>query len=276
MDYTTEQLTEGGFTLSYRYYSGNKKETLFLFHGFAQSNAVFDSFAVSLLNDYSVISVDLFFHGESTVEAEEIGPVSIQRWNVLFDRILIKHQIDHFSLLSYSMGSRFVVTLLHAYASRITQIVFIAPDGFGNNFWFRVATSTAVTRFIFKSTMQNPAWIKVLVRMFGAVKIFNSITIRFIERNLESPEHRKNIYRSWVYFRKLTIPSKEFIICMRIYNIRFMCFCGSNDQLVAKDSLKIVCEQTGGCYMEADLAHHKMLYVLEMPELNRFLISDRQ
>jgi len=177
--------------------------------------------------------------------------------------------------LSYSMGSRFVVALLNTYAARINKIVLIAPDGFGNNFWFNVATSTQVTRFVFRYTMQHPLWIQVMVHMLGAIGIFNSVTKRFIERNLESSELRKKIYASWVYFRKLAIRKEEFVVLIRKNKINLMCFCGKEDQLVAKKAMKLLCKQTEAYYVEFDLAHHKMVQTLEKPELLAFLISDR-
>lgn len=275
MNHTTERIVTDERTLSYRYYKGANKQLLVVFHGFGQTNVVFESFIDSVLPYYSVVAIDLFFHGESIAEVNKIDHLSIKSWNELFDKILVKHQINRFSLLSYSMGSRFVVTLLNVYASRINKIVLIAPDGFGNNFWFNVATSTKITRRVFDYTMKYPNWIRVAVNMLGAVGLFNSITKRFIERNLESESHRKKIYVSWVYFRKLVIAKKDFVELIRKYEINLISFCGKSDQLVAKKTIKLLCDQTLARYVELDLAHHKMITALERSELIDFLISDR-
>lgn len=274
--YTEERIVTDELILSYRNYKGGGDETLVLFHGFGQTNVLFESFIPSLLSHYSVIAIDLFFHGESSVKKSEKDHISVDCWNELFNQLLEKHQMNRFSLLSYSMGSRFVVTILQTYAARINKIVLIAPDGFGNNFWFNVATSTYLTRFVFQYSMQHPLWIQLMVRVLGAIGIFNAITIRFIERNLESAEHRKKIYASWVYFRKLTIRKEDFVEWVMKNEIRFMCFCGKEDQLVAKKAMELLCTQTGAPYIELDLAHHKMVQALERRELLDFLISDRK
>jgi pimeloyl-ACP methyl ester carboxylesterase len=274
--YTVEHIFTDGLLLSYRYYKGGKNETLFLFHGFGQTNMLFESFIPSVLPNFSIVAVDLFFHGESTVETNSVDYISIDRWNSLFDQILLKHQVNRFSLLSYSMGSRFVVTVLNEYATRINNIVLIAPDGFGNNFLFNVATSAKLTRSVFRFTMEHPFWIQVVVRILGATGIFNSITKRFIDRNLESAEHRKRIYASWTHFRKLTVGRNDFVKLILGNQIKLMCFCGKEDQLVAKRTIEHICSETAARYVELDLAHHKMVQALENSVLIDFLISDRQ
>jgi len=274
MKYTTECIVTDELILSYRHYQGRGDETLVLFHGFGQTNILFESFIPSVLHHYSVIAIDLFFHGESIVKKSEKDHISDDCWNELFNQLLEKHQVNRFSLLSYSMGSRFVVTLLKTHAARINKIVLIAPDGFGNNAWFNVATSTAAARFVFQYSMQHPLWIQLMLRALGSVGIFNSITKRFIERNLESDELRKKIYASWVYFRSLAIRKEDFVEWVNKNEIRFICFCGKDDQLVARKTMQLLCTQTGAPYVELDLAHHKMVQALEKRELLDFLISD--
>lgn len=274
--YTTERIVKDEFILSYRYYRGEREETLVAFHGFGQTNILFETFIPSVLSYYSVVAIDLFFHGESSVKESGKHYLSVEGWNELFSQLLEKHHIDRFSLLSYSMGSRFVVRLLNMYASRINKIALIAPDGFGNNFWFNVATSTYLTRFVFEYSMWHPMWIQLMVRVLGSVGIFNAITKRFIERNLESDELRKRIYASWVYFRKLTILKSDFVEGVNKNKIRFICFCGKEDQLVARKSMELLCTQTGATYVELDLAHHKMIQALDRSELLEFLVSDRK
>jgi len=273
--YTEERIVHDKLILSYRYYQSENSEMIFLFHGFGQTKDLFEIFVPSVLPYYSVIAVDLFFHGKSTVNEKDNDPISINRWNALFNKIVERHVINKFSLLSYSMGSRFVVTLLNAYAARINKIVLIAPDGFGNNFWFSAATSTKLTRSVFQLTMEQPSWIHLMVRIFGAIGIFNSITKRFIDRNLKSGEHRKKIYASWIYFRKLTISKNDFVRLICKNKIELMCFCGKEDQLVAKKTVQKICTETGARYVELDLAHHKMVQALEESALICFLISDR-
>jgi pimeloyl-ACP methyl ester carboxylesterase len=274
--YTEERIVHDELILSYRYYQSEHSEVIFLFHGFGQTKGLFETFVPSILPYYSVIAIDLFFHGESTVNDNSIDAISINRWNALFNQIVEKHVINRFSLLSFSMGSRFLVALLHAYATRINKIVLIAPDGFGNNFWFSVAASNKLTRSVFQFTMEQPSCLQLMVHIFGAIGIFNSITKRFIDRNLKSGEHRKKIYASWIYFRKLIISKDDFVRLICKNEIELMCFCGKEDQLVSKKSVEQICNQTSAHYLELDLAHHKLIQALENRALIEFFISDRE
>jgi pimeloyl-ACP methyl ester carboxylesterase len=262
--------------LSYYFYDNNCSDTLFLFHGFGQSSEVFQPYFVLFAPYYNIIVVDLFFHGESIINSTTKDHISITDWNHMFQAIVKKHSIQFFSCIAYSIGARFVNTLLQKYASQIKRIVFIAPDGFGNTVWFRIATATIISRFLFKYTMKHPSGILLIMKALSFLNFYNPQTIRFIERNLEFADHRQKIYNTWTYFRTLKIAQGDFVQIINQFNISFMCLCGSQDEMVAQDALKEICAVTSSEFITIDLPHKKMYEVIQFQSVQDFLIFNRQ
>lgn len=262
--------------LVYYFYDTGCKETLFLFHGFGQSNVVFQPYLASFASHFNIIVIDLFFHGESIVDSNTKDFISISEWNSLFQSILEKHSIQSFSCIAYSIGARFVNTLLEKQARQLKRIVFIAPDGFGNTVWFRLVTSTKFTRYLFKKSMEDPSIILLILNVFSFFNLYNQQTIRFIKRNLESLDHRQKIYYTWTYFRNLKIKKSDFVKNITEHAILFLCICGTQDEMVAQDVLKEMCMATSSKFVIIDLPHKKMLEAIQLQAVSDFLIFDRQ
>jgi len=272
--HTNEKIILEQYQLSYKLYKGGERY-LFLFHGFGQTSDVFDSFIPSVLPEYTVISIDLFFHGESTIHDMHQNFISIDTWNVIFDELLKKHSISFFSMLSFSIGARFIVSLFEQKCNMIDRIVLIAPDGFGNTFWFSVATATSINRFIFRYSLANPASIRFFVNLFYFLRLIDGVTKRFLEKTISTDEQRQKIYNTWVYLRKLKLPAIDFIKQINSCTALIMCLVGKDDQLVAKQKIYDICIETDGLYIELDYTHSKMLQAIDRPEVKEFLISDR-
>lgn len=274
MKFNSEIISTETHKLSYRYYSGGKK-ALFLFHGFGQTSDIFKDFIPTVIHEYSVISIDLFFHGNSKVVQYRSNFISIDEWNQLFENILQKHSIQAFSFLSFSIGSRFVFAALHKYSARIQRIALIAPDGFGNNFWFRIATSNALCRGMFKFVLTFPFPILFFGKVFHAVGIINNSTYRFIQKSLLIKEDRDRIYKTWTYFRKLNITQEEFVHVLHTHAIKTLFATGEKDELVAFRAIKKISIQVQAEYIELPLAHAKMIQAISLDAVKDFLIANR-
>jgi len=274
MEFNPEIIVTETHKLSYRYYNGGKK-VLFLFHGFGQTADIFETFIPAILTEYTVITIDLFFHGNSEVLQHQTNFISIEEWNQLFEKILEKHSIHTFSLFSFSIGSRFVFAVLQKYQTRIQRIALIAPDGFGNNFWFRIATSNALCRLVFETVLTYPSLIIYPAKIFNFLKITHSATANFIQRSLQAPTERERIFNTWIYFRKLQITSKKFIQHIQFHSIPLLFAVGSSDELVAHKAIKKISNELKAVYIELPLPHSKMVQAIHLKAVNEFLITNR-
>lgn len=269
MSYKPESILIKNHKLSYRVYSGGN-DYLFVFHGYGQSADIFETFIHTVIADYTVIAIELFFHGNSEVLQQKKTFISIEEWNELFGEILKQHAIEKFSILSFSIGSRFVFATLYAYASRIDRLALIAPDGFGNTFWFRLATSNVLCRLVFKLVLNYPFLIIYPARFLHVAGIIHGATSNFIQKSLQSPIERKRIYNTWVYFRKLNMHASTFVHTITVTSINVLFVTGKNDDLVAQDAIKKISDQLESQYIEFPFAHAKMVQAINSEAVLKF------
>ncbi len=269
----TETIRVTQASVTYDFYAGGPA-FLFLFHGFGQTADIFKSFISEARFAYSIIAFDLFDSLKNGSTSESV--ISMPQWNQMIEQLCEKYAIEKFSILSFSMGTRFALSILEQQGTRIERMVLIAPDGFGNTLWFRIATATHLTRKIFKVVMKYPKWIKRIAKGMHKIGLLNQITYRFIARNLENKLLTEKVYVTWTYVRKLGISQRTFVTLINKYSIRLLFVLGKQDQLVASDRIRSMVSQTNAQLIELALAHHKLTEAIGGEEVKRFLISDRQ
>src|SRR5690606_33757940 len=97
---------------------GNGKHPLLVFHGFGQDHTMYVPLLKSLSSTYTLYIVDLFFHGKSEWNEGE-RPIEKKDWNAIVEVLLHEQRLDDFSLLGYSLGGKFALSILEAIGNRI-------------------------------------------------------------------------------------------------------------------------------------------------------------
>ncbi len=140
----THFITYRNSTIAYRR-TGSGKEWLFCFHGYGYDGLSFDIFSSLLHKRYTIIAIDLPFHGQTNWQE-----------GLLFEPealVSIIHSIKSpdlkMSLLGYSMGGRVVMQLAQLVPEEINKIVLVAPDGFHKNKWQWLSTQTLAGNRLF-------------------------------------------------------------------------------------------------------------------------------
>ena len=107
------------------------------------------------------------------------------------------------------MGGRFALTTLKLFPQSVNCIYLIAADGLVASSIYKIATSTAFMRKIFKAALNSyPSLIKVsntLTRM----GLLNKGLLKFAQQHLKDKFERERIYNSWTSFRKLKLSPSQ-------------------------------------------------------------------
>lgn len=178
---------------------GNGPAILVAFHGFGQTGQVFAALGETLGTRYTIIAVDLFFHGDSQYTHPSL--LTKEGWQKLMNAFFYAQQIDRFSLLGFSLGGRFALTTMEGFAHRIDQLVLVAPDGITPNPWYWLATRTDTGRWLFRYVLTH---LSLLTRAGHALTRFgllNRTVLRFAEISLSTSQQRELVYTAWTKFR---------------------------------------------------------------------------
>ncbi len=218
-----------GNVLAYRKL-GTGPSTLIAFHGFGQFSGAFMPLERSLANRFTIFAVDLFFHGHSEYNANR--PLTKPDWYRLIDAFLRAQGITRFSLMGFSLGGRFALTTVEAFAERIDQLFLLAPDGITQNGWYRLATTSMLGQKLFWYVLHHLPLLLNTGHTLVKIGLLKRGLMRFAELSLGTPSQRMLAYQSWTQFRKI---QPDLVAIANLVNktpLQVHFFTGALDQIV--------------------------------------------
>jgi len=207
---------------------GNGPDTMLLFHGYGQDNAVFADYKDQR---YTFYSVDLFFHGKSEWSKGE-QPLEKSEWKTIIDSLLKDNAIQTFSVLGFSMGGKFAMATLEQFPNRVKEIILLAPDGVKTSTWYSLATYPIAFRNLFKSMIANHERFLRIASASKKLGLIDKGVLRFVATQMDSEEKRKRVYYSWVVFRHLKFDIGKMARLINENKITFSLFTGRYDKII--------------------------------------------
>jgi len=216
---------------------GNGTKTLLLFHGFGQDHRVFTSLAHALSDRYTCYLFDLYYHGQSIREENE-HPLEKTAWKNIVQQFLTENSIESFSVLGYSMGSKFALATLEAFPASTKELFLLAPDGIKASFWYNLAISPFIFRRLFKSMIAHHDRFLTIGQWLSKTGLVDKRLLRFVEHQMNTTEKRKRVYYGWVVFRKLKFNMKKIAALINQHNISTTVIVGEHDLVIRPESVK--------------------------------------
>ncbi len=222
---------------------GKGDKILFAFHGVAQNHHIFRLFS-SQLNEYTIYSFDLFFHGKSKWN-ENNHSFTKKDWIRAIEQFCVEQKIEKFSLIGFSFGAKSCWTLIEAVPKKIDKVWLLAPAGTIKNFWYEIATQNPIGRFLFKFTISP--YLKSLL-FFVKIFPFKGKFKTFMQRYISNKELRQRIYGVWLVYRKLKVNhSKVFENQIHPNKIPIQVLLAKKDEVIPyKPLLKLLQKNTKG------------------------------
>ena len=250
---------------------GHGSRALLAFHGYGQSSDYYQPMERALGSDYTIYAFDLFFHGRSHLHKHDM-PLGKEFLRELIEHFLAKQQLGRFSLMGFSMGGKFALTLVECMPERIDELFLIAPDGIKTSFWYNIATYPGWLQQLFKRTVVKPELFFGLLRMLDRYNMVHRSMLRFANYQMDSTPKRLRVYRSWVGFRELNFDIRKIVQLLNRHQVPVTMFLGEYDQIIAPkrvavfmDALEkgeLVVLKAGHSYLLQDVAtllHRKRL-----------------
>ncbi|MDX5422580.1 MAG: alpha/beta hydrolase [Hymenobacteraceae bacterium] len=242
---------------------GHGSKVMLAFHGYGQSSGYYLPMERALGNDYTIYAFDLFFHGGSQLNKHNM-PLTKEFLGELIAHFLEKHQIGRFSLMGFSMGGKFVLTLVEYMPQRIEELFLIAPDGIRTSFWYNIATYPGWLQQLFKRTVLKPEPFFKLLQVLNKYNVVHKSLLRFAHYQMDSTPKRLRVYRSWIGFRELNFDIRHIVSLLNRHKVAVTMFLGEYDQIIspkrvgvfvdALDRGELVLLKTGHSYLLQDVA----------------------
>ena len=174
---------------------GNGKETLICFHGFGQEAQGFLAFETTLGKQYTIHSVNLFYHGNSVFPDTRLEnkPVEPNELKSIFEILRIKEEFISFSLAGYSLGGKVALTLSGLYPMQTKKLFLIAPDGIKANLWYHFASQTLIGQKLNKASIKNEWVFRSFMKLSSHLGFASNRQQRFTNSQMKSTEQ----YNPW-------------------------------------------------------------------------------
>ncbi len=211
---------------------GRGPRALIAFHGYGQSSAYYEPMARALGEDYTIYAFDLFFHGSSHLDKHSM-PLQKELLQEMVEHFLRKQQLERFSLMGFSMGGKFALTLVERMPERIEELFLIAPDGIKTSFWYNIATYPGWLQQLFKRTVVKPEMFFGLLRMLDKYNMVHKSLLRFAHYQMDSTTKRLRVYRSWIGFRELNFDIRQIVRVLNKHEVEVTMFLGEFDQIIS-------------------------------------------
>jgi len=217
---------------------GQGNRIILAFHGYGQDSGHFYAISEALKPDCTIYSFDLFFHGKSKMPKSKM-PLQKAHLSALIQILLQQQNITRFSVMAFSMGGKFALTLIEAFPDHIDKILLVAPDGIKTNFWYSIATYPRWMQGLFKRTVLRPVPFFKFLNFLDRRKLIDKGLIKFAHWQMESTPKRLRIYKSWTGFSLLTFDIRKIVQVLNQNKIELTLILGEFDQVIPQHSLQV-------------------------------------
>ncbi|HTS43277.1 MAG TPA: alpha/beta hydrolase [Puia sp.] len=170
-------------------------------HGYGESGDAFDFLEADLPSDFSLIAIDLPFHGKTSWnEGLNFTPADLI---TIINRIvepIFSHEPKIY-LMGFSLGARIALGVITQMHNRIEKIILLAPDGLHSNGWYWFATQTWLGNHLFSFTMHHPGWLFGFINICNKTKLIGPSTQKFTMYYIQTDQVRNELYQRWTSMR---------------------------------------------------------------------------
>lgn len=237
-----KQISYREFKLAYRVF-GSGDEVVLAFHGHGRPASDFEF--ISNMN-YRVVSVELFFHGNSFYPEHRLekNPISWEELIPLFSTLLETEKLAHFHCIAFSQGGRFALKILETFPEKIETFTLIASDGLNFSTFYNRTAQIKFARILFDSLRKKPARLQKVSEFVRKLKVVRPKVHDFFENIVSDPESYDRAVKTWIGFRKIRNNPKLIGELVRKYSIPFQIIMGKYDQVIRPKQAEIFLNRT--------------------------------
>ncbi len=212
---------------------GDGPELLFAFHGFDNDAEDFACFEKALGKRYTLVAINLFFHGKSYTEKGLLKPGFVQKdLKELFQEFLSHFNATRFSLMGFSLGGKIVLQLCIDFAEQLNRVILLAPDGIKLSRWYVFLTHWSIGMRLFKRAVKNPDRFFRFAEMLNRMKLVGDKQYKFAKSNFDTAEKRQKVYNVWMIFRGIMPDPYLVKIALEENQVSLHLFFGKHDTII--------------------------------------------
>lgn len=211
---------------------GNGSKLLLAIHGFNRSAEDFMFLQDIAEGKYTIISVDLFYHGKSSAFAHQQGPLSFQEWMDFINFLLKKYNQEKCSIIAYSLGGRIALKTVELMPEKIEKLVLLAPDGIQMSKLYQFASATRAGRGLYKYFIERPDKVMKVANTLVKYNIVPAKLAEFASYHVSSGTKREMVLNVWLSYQLFQSKLRKIANTINHYNIDTHILIGRYDHVI--------------------------------------------
>ncbi len=208
---------------------GQGKRLLIALHGFGEEAASFMLICQALEQKFTVIAIDLPFHGQTQWLQEEF---TLQDFIHIFQAISAQEQQSHFSLLGYSFGGRIAMSILFYLAPQIEQLFLIAPDGLNTKVLSTMMLVPVPIRQALRQRLVQSGKLRQWLLLQSKKERLPIYVRQFIRHQLNSPERIEMAFQCWISANHFQLTISKVKHHLQQYQTPTHLYLGKRDKII--------------------------------------------
>jgi len=209
---------------------GKGSSRVIAFHGFGQDSSVFQKVA-DRLPEYQFIALDLPFHGKSTL-FDNCKPIMPHQVVEMVTLLTEEQEINRFSIMAFSIGSRFAWPILSAFKDKLESVTLLAPDGLPTSSWYLIATFSKISRWFFRQVINNENIIQGIIKTAMTLGMTDRQSSVYLKKTIGTADMRKRTYDTWTALRFLKPDRATLVNMIRNHGTKVKIILSEKDHLI--------------------------------------------
>lgn len=209
---------------------GTGRKVLLAFHGYGNDASLFIPFRSHLEQEYTIVSIDLPYHGRS--EWADGIPLSKARLVLLVDILKEEFNVDKVSLMGYSLGGRVCLTVVEQIPASVDKVLLIASDGLVVNKFYYTVTRTKLGSKVFRFILDKPSRYVGFIEWLKDRKWIDASRYRFIMHHLRDEVNREFLLNVWPSLSPLIPNIRRLKKNIANFEIPVFIFMGRHDRVL--------------------------------------------
>lgn len=216
------------------YKFGKGEKQMLCFHGNGMHGKQFKVLENQLGDEYTFYGFDLFFHKETVLKQQNLSyikkGISKKDLSNVFIDFCKAHNIEDFSVLSYSMGSHYAATLVEEFPERIKEFITAAPSVLKPGWIITfLSTNKIGNKLLEKLALSNNGMLNLL-KLFKKVKVIDDKTYQILYQEIATSELRFAYYANFAFLKYLALNEDKFISNLNKHQIKSVFIFGARDK----------------------------------------------
>lgn len=190
---------------------------------------MFEQVTKPMWEDYTILSLDLPFHGDTVWEDEWYDDLQIAE---ILQLLMQQEGHSQYSIMVHSMGGRVLLGLLPHLAHQIQRLYLFSPGGFqyvftGSRIWWPLGARRWVRR-----RFEEPEGFVKILDAVARMKLFERDFYLMLLQQVNTVARRKRLLRSWVslYYFDMRVTKKHRTL-LEQHQIPIHFFYGDRDRI---------------------------------------------